>query len=63
MIVPNQGLYSANNLLSVSATTTYTYGDSHLGDVTQTTDPAGHVSYNQNLWMHHLNGDAAYLPV
>jgi hypothetical protein len=20
-------------------------------------------SYNQNLWMHHLNGDAAYLPV
>ena len=21
------------------------------------------TSYNQNLWMHHLNGDAAYLPV
>jgi predicted RNA binding protein with dsRBD fold (UPF0201 family) len=20
-------------------------------------------SYNRNLWMHHLNGDAAYLPV
>jgi glycine hydroxymethyltransferase len=20
-------------------------------------------SYNQYLWMHHLNGDAAYLPV
>ena len=23
----------------------------------------GLKSYNQNLWMHHLNGDAAYLPV
>jgi hypothetical protein len=21
------------------------------------------ASYNRNLWMHHLNGDAAYLPV
>jgi hypothetical protein len=21
------------------------------------------TSYNQYLWMHHLNGDAAYLPV
>jgi hypothetical protein len=21
------------------------------------------TSYKQNLWMHHLNGDAAYLPL
>jgi len=24
---------------------------------------AGGLSYNRNLWMHHLNGDATYLPV
>ena len=26
-------------------------------------DPKSPWSYNRNLWMHHLNGDAAYLPV
>jgi hypothetical protein len=27
------------------------------------TDRVSDRSYNRNLWMHHLNGDAAYLPV
>jgi hypothetical protein len=28
-----------------------------------TTKVVACASYNQYLWMHHLNGDAAYLPV
>ena len=35
---------TTTNMVPLIATTTNTYGDSHAGDVTQVTDPAGHVT-------------------
>ena len=33
------------------------------GVMSQAVRAVAEASYNQYLWMHHLNGDAAYLPV
>ena len=70
---PNNTCASPGNYAGI---VTYTYTSttdgqrSTMHDATGTTsysyDTAGRltqVSYNRNLWMHHLNGDAAYLPV
>jgi RHS repeat-associated protein len=35
---------TTTDMVPLVATTTYTYGDSHAGDVTQVSDPAGHVT-------------------
>jgi hypothetical protein len=64
---PN-GVRSVMNALGVTSES-YNYNaygirtGTGLGGLTTTSFGFQGGSYNQNLWMHHLNGDAAYLPV
>jgi hypothetical protein len=57
---PNRPLPTPNHLPRFAPRTTRPLRCERLG---RSDNRMVKASYNRNLWMHHLNGDAAYLPV